>query len=99
MSEKERGDHISNIRIKLSSIEQSSNEAISPPHKVAKKSMSNIFSFLPQSSQRQRHTSGQINELEMYLSEECEDSESDPLEYWTLNTKKFPTLGKLQKPT
>ena len=95
MSKSMREQHISNVRAKMNSVEKKSEEELkSPPRKVHKPSGS-LFSFLPQAANRQRHTSGSVNELDLYMSEDDENPDCDIMEYWKLNSKKFPTLSKL----
>ena len=95
-SENTRERHISNIRSKMNSVDSLSYaDEVSPPRKIQKSSGS-LFSFLPQaSSNRQRHTSGSINELDLYLSEDEEGHKCDIMAYWQSNAKKFPTLSKM----
>ena len=96
ISEFLRKQYISNIRIKMNTIDQKVEEVVSPPHKMPK-STGSLFSFLPQAASRKRHASGSINELDMYLTEADEDPKCDIMKYWDLNSNKFPTLSKLAK--
>ena len=65
---------------------------LSPPKKI-KKSNGSLFSFLPRSAQRHRHTSG-TKELDLYLSEDEEETGCNMM-YWGLNSNKFPVLSKM----
>ena len=93
-----REQYISNITIKMKTIDQIVEEGASPPHKMPK-STGSLFSFLPQAASRKRHALGSINELDIYLTEADEDPKCDIMKYWNLNSNKCPTLGKLIKHT
>ena len=80
-SEAMREQHISNVKAKMNPVEKNSEEELkSPPRKVHKPSGS-LFSFLPQAANRQRHTSGCVNELDLYMSEDDENPDCDIMDY------------------
>jgi hypothetical protein len=89
-----REEHYANISAKMNNFVELSEEK-SPPQKKAKISTSTIFNFIPQTPTRQRHTSGKQSELDQYLSEVCESSESNPLHFWSLHTESLPKLSKM----
>ena len=76
-----REKHISNVRAKMNSVEKKSEEELkSPPRKVYKP-YGSLFSFLPQAVNSQRHTSGSVNELDLYMSEDDENPNRDIIGY------------------
>lgn len=89
-----RDEHCANIRAKMNVFDEPE-ELNSPPEKKAKVSTSSIFNFIPQTPKRQRHTSVKQSELDLYLTADCESSDSNPLQYWSAHEEKFPTLAKM----
>ena len=78
----------------MNSVDNNADEMSSP--RRIQKSSGSLFSFLPQASpNRQRHTSGSVNELNLYLSEDEEDHKCNIMAYWKSNSKKFTTLSKM----
>lgn len=41
------------------------------------------------------HTSETINSVEIYLAEDCDTMDRDPLMFWKVNEQRFPGLSKL----
>lgn len=67
-------------------------DELSPPSKKAKP---DFFSFMSPSRPKPRRAATATSELETYLTESCIEMSSNPLEYWNINSYRYPVLSKL----
>ncbi|CAC5395870.1 unnamed protein product [Mytilus coruscus] len=66
-------------------------DGCSPLHKKLK---SDFFSFMPPTTlSKSRHRSGAVHDVDIYLSEPCEEMSINPLEYWKSNTVRLSSLA------
>ena len=98
-NEKDIDDLLSIVKQKASQIENveqsmpcPDDEDLSPPHKKMKP---DFFSFMSPSRPKPQRAMTTTNELDSYLAEPCSGMESDPMEFWKVNTHRFPVLSKL----
>ncbi|CAC5408450.1 unnamed protein product [Mytilus coruscus] len=70
-------------------------EGCSPP--PPKKLKSYFFSFIPPTTpSKSRHRSGAVHDVDIYLSEPCEEISINPLEYWKSNSVRLSSLAAIK---